>query len=893
MAQRLIGYNSRFSLDDLSDVRLTNPEDFHILVKQGLDWVNLPIDIINPFTLRVQVVSADFFAESNTIYIVNTKDGPVNCLLPAAPFLGDRIMFIDAKSAAPNNDCNVGWGTNPFTITANINSNVLGSPYVNQALDGDCIHLIYNSCDTWGSMTPVVRQANELIAGIARIGTTNEVLLGISDILIVTPLKLKQALEVHKEDILNTIFPLPDASESVKGILRFSTITEVRDGILDNVGVSPARLQDKFNEFSPLNFTVRGILTAQGKLATPLVEANSGVYTSLTTNTLNILSAMVFPYNVTFTATVDVSDATVVGLRYASMSQNGVIRLATQSEVNTGLDALTSVTPLTLQNKLDQALRRATESIVGVTKLATASESLNYTNNEDVTTPAKVKYILENVETSNRDLIPRGQEAVYGTMAISTQSLVNGGVDDLTSVSPLKLAVRLNSFKDELMDLVDAALSQFELRLDNFDLQLTALAARVKVLEDRRPIRVLDNFASIQATIGNNVSGNVIANDVGSQLKVVSYAFLGNMYAPGTNNVLYYGTFSLTQAGLFTYTIINNTFTQNLNDASPVGTNDVVTIQYFVEDNQNQVGSGYLFIRVSQKDNALPEIIGEIIGANGVEAQTNDIIYHLPDFFVDPEGSALTYSVTFNSNGSKINAFVDPNNPVKLNISFPIWTSDFNTTQAATITVSATDGKGATSSITFTATAEALERKFEEEYYRVRNLPIAEEYGVNLYLYVSFAELTAILNNSAYDTQYEYIANDPPVFKAMNAASPFASQKAYDANIIEKIYRLQRNDKTPRGHGGRYIYVGELEKNQIFNNPSYAGVFTNEGVAYIAFRSAVNRGAVLERYQYTSNDFDEDGNPISQYSDYSYRVFNQPVPSGANFEGVLAKILMI
>lgn len=869
MAQRLIGYRTGFNLDDLSDTTITAPEDFHIIMRSGGVWRNFPIDstIVSAFSLKTQVKDANFTAESNTIYIVNTSNGPITALMPPAPQVGDRLMFIDAKSNVAGSN-NIGWGTNPFTLVANINSYVEGNPSQTYTLDRDCIHFIYNVGDNWAYTTPIVKQANEISAGTARIATTSEVSIGTSDLLIVSPLKLQQALINSKNDILTSVFPLPDASETIKGIIKLASSTLTSDGTDDLTAITPLKLQQKFNSYNPVNFNVQDTITA-----------TTGTFTNINTNTLNVLSSLVFPFNVSFTATVDFTQGTVIGLPYATTQLNGVVKLATQLEVNNGLVDTTVVSPLTLQNKLTtdlNALRSdilsnlpnqptATEVSYGIVRLATINETLNDTNNSEVLTPAKGQYLLENTTTTNRDLIPPGEEALQGLLSISTQALVNEGLDDLTAVSPLKLAVRLLNFKIEILNTIDSTLDNFQILLSGFQAQLDLLNSRILALETKVPIKVLDNFVAIQATVNATVSGNVLSNDVGSNITVTGFAYLGNVYNINTSYTLAFGTFSINTNGDYNYTIINNNYTTNFNNVAPINSIEYIDVQYFVADNLNQIASAYLKIKVAQADNALPTLLDSIPNQTGMEGQDEASIL-LTNYFSDPEGQSLSYYIAGNTNNSKVNVYIDGNS---LKLGYPIWTNNYNTVQNATITVGASDPKGGSTTTSFNVTINPLESLFLENYYRMKNVA-ASNAGDTIYIYVN-ADEKATIEGGALSSQFTDDNSNAVVFKAMTQ-SAIIPTNALNSGTIETIHRYRSNV-------GYYIYVNNAEKAFVdANNPS----FIYEGIAFKAFTVSSGRGKALKRYQYTS---------LYPSGDYAFTIGTQSQPSNSTYEGIVCYVI--
>ncbi|WVQ00133.1 tail collar domain containing protein [Synechococcus phage MA10] len=78
----------------------------------------------------------------------------------------------------------------------------------------------------------------------------------------------------------------------------------------------------------------------------------------------------------------------VVGVSNASNSALGVVRLATQSEANTGTSTTAALTPGTLTNAIDNYLPAASDVQAGVVELATSAEIIAGTETDKAMTPA-------------------------------------------------------------------------------------------------------------------------------------------------------------------------------------------------------------------------------------------------------------------------------------------------------------------------------------------------------------------------------------------------------------------------------------------------------------------------------------------------------------------------
>lgn len=116
----------------------------------------------------------------------------------------------------------------------------------------------------------------------------------------------------------------------------------------------------------------------------------------------------------------------------ATETEVGVLRIATLSEIDSGTNDSTVVTPL----KLRQALQRpdATEDRKGVAQIATQDEVYNGTDNTKFVTPLKLQAKIA-VEFANRI----ATEQRYGVIKLSTTVQAQAGTDDTTAITPLKL----------------------------------------------------------------------------------------------------------------------------------------------------------------------------------------------------------------------------------------------------------------------------------------------------------------------------------------------------------------------------------------------------------------------------------------------------------------------
>ncbi|UOX40536.1 tail collar fiber protein [Aeromonas phage GomatiRiver_11] len=122
------------------------------------------------------------------------------------------------------------------------------------------------------------------------------------------------------------------------------------------------------------------------------------------------------------------------GLPVASNTVPGIIRIATQAEMEAGTSTSTAITPALL--KLAMATPQATDTIVGNTRYATNAEALALSMNSAAITPAKLGYVIANKGAT---------ESARGTLRISTTAQAQAGTDDTTSMTPLKTKLAIEA----------------------------------------------------------------------------------------------------------------------------------------------------------------------------------------------------------------------------------------------------------------------------------------------------------------------------------------------------------------------------------------------------------------------------------------------------------------
>jgi hypothetical protein len=103
----------------------------------------------------------------------------------------------------------------------------------------------------------------------------------------------------------------------------------------------------------------------------------------------------------------------------------GIAEIATQAEVDAGVDDLRFVTPAKLS--AFPAVNQATETVAGIAELATQGQTNSGSNDTTIVTPLK---LANRTATQSR----------AGVIEIATQGEVDAGVDDTRAVTPAKLA---------------------------------------------------------------------------------------------------------------------------------------------------------------------------------------------------------------------------------------------------------------------------------------------------------------------------------------------------------------------------------------------------------------------------------------------------------------------
>ena len=142
------------------------------------------------------------------------------------------------------------------------------------------------------------------------------------------------------------------------------------------------------------------------------------------------------------------------GASTATETTAGISKIATQTEVDTGTDDTKIVTSKKLKARLDTLLtsigtnfvkltQLATETIKGISQLATQIEVDAGVEDTKIVTSKKLKArldsMLASITTNFVKLTQLATESIAGIIKISTTAQVSAGTDNTTAVSPAKL----------------------------------------------------------------------------------------------------------------------------------------------------------------------------------------------------------------------------------------------------------------------------------------------------------------------------------------------------------------------------------------------------------------------------------------------------------------------
>ena len=126
---------------------------------------------------------------------------------------------------------------------------------------------------------------------------------------------------------------------------------------------------------------------------------------------------------------------TDTGLPVASPTVAGVIRTATQAEVDAGTIGNAAVTPATLKSTITRP--EATTAILGLTRYATNTEAAALTAANRTITAAALGHVFKTV---------KAQENVDGTVRLTTAAQAQAGTDETTAVTPKRVVEMIGKF---------------------------------------------------------------------------------------------------------------------------------------------------------------------------------------------------------------------------------------------------------------------------------------------------------------------------------------------------------------------------------------------------------------------------------------------------------------
>lgn len=259
------------------------------------------------------------------------------------------------------------------------------------------------------------------------------------------------------------------ATETLTGIARIGTQVEFDAGVLDNVISTPLKIKTRFDN------TARTSVSA----ASGLVESG----TLWNHYTLDI--------------------------REASNTQRGTARLATQTEVNTGTDDKTIITPLKLQAK------KATENAEGIIQLATQAEVIDGTVSNKAFSPKHYKYIVQQEKSWEATSARRGYVKLTTGTATWEGDDTNGSVANLAkfedngfAISPLQMNTALTHYLPIKGKAFDSD------KLDGFD---SAQFIRRDIAQDinanmtfKQPVRI-ESTLTVTGVV--NLSSSITSNN--------------------------------------------------------------------------------------------------------------------------------------------------------------------------------------------------------------------------------------------------------------------------------------------------------------------------------------------------------------------------------------------
>lgn len=255
----------------------------------------------------------------------------------------------------------------------------------------------------WTSLADLITviQATETTKGIAEIATLAETQAGTDDTRIVTPKKLKDAIQVV----------VPDASTSTKGKIQLTTNAEAQTGTNATKAITPATLA-----------SVTATDTRKG-----LVEKATDAEITSATDTSR------------FTTPKQLTDRINVLVPTASTTAQGKVERATDGEVTTGTDTTRYVSPKQVKDKINALVPAASTSVAGKVERATDAEVTTGTDTTRYVSPKQVKDKINALAT------PSASETVQGKVERATAAEATTGTDTTRYITPKQLKDKVDA----------------------------------------------------------------------------------------------------------------------------------------------------------------------------------------------------------------------------------------------------------------------------------------------------------------------------------------------------------------------------------------------------------------------------------------------------------------
>lgn len=123
------------------------------------------------------------------------------------------------------------------------------------------------------------------------------------------------------------------------------------------------------------------------------------------------------------------------GLPVSSTSTAGIIRTATQDEVNAGTVGNAAVTPATLKATVTRP--EASTTVLGLTRYATNTEAAALTATNRTITASALGHVFKTVKAT---------QTVDGTVRLTTPAQASAGTDETTAVTPKRVVEMIGKF---------------------------------------------------------------------------------------------------------------------------------------------------------------------------------------------------------------------------------------------------------------------------------------------------------------------------------------------------------------------------------------------------------------------------------------------------------------